>query len=166
MAVINVKLYSWKRFGYLVIKSVTNCQSTLFFTIISYSVYVIFSLTWVLFHKIRKISKAQLIYFFRYFGKNQQWIIFNFIFNLVLIPRFYHFSLLLKGILRPIFYIDINTYIDRKWKIMQSLLDKKFFFKMFKFLLTFPIDIITPVILSTQIACDVMCTTCNSLIFT
>ena len=40
---------------------------------------------------------------------------------------------------------------------MQNLLDKKIFFKMLKFLFTFPIDIITPVILSTQIACDVMC---------
>ena len=40
---------------------------------------------------------------------------------------------------------------------MQNLLDKKFFFKMLKFLFTFLIDIITPVILSTQIACDVMC---------
>ena len=61
-----------------------------------------------------------------------------------------------KGILRPIFCIDINTHIDRKWKIMQNLL-KNYFFKMFKFLLTFFIDIITPVVLSTQIACDVMC---------
>ena len=34
---------------------------------------------------------------------------------------------------------------------------KNYFFKMFKFLLTFFIDIITLVILSTQIACDVMC---------
>ena len=40
---------------------------------------------------------------------------------------------------------------------MQNLLDKKNFFKMFKFLLTFPIDIITPIILFTQIAYDVMC---------
>ena len=39
---------------------------------------------------------------------------------------------------------------------MQNLL-KIFFFKLFKFLLSFFIDIITPVILSTQIACDVMC---------
>ena len=34
---------------------------------------------------------------------------------------------------------------------------KNYFFKMFKFLLTFFIDLITPVISSTQIACDVMC---------
>ena len=37
---------------------------------------------------------------------------------------------------------------------------------MFKFLLTFFRDIITPVDSSTQIACDAMCTTRNSLIFT
>ena len=40
---------------------------------------------------------------------------------------------------------------------MQNLLKENYFFKMFKFLLTFSIDIITPVISSTQIACDVMC---------
>ena len=34
---------------------------------------------------------------------------------------------------------------------------KNYFFKMFNFLLIFFIDIITPVISSTQIACDVMC---------
>ena len=62
-----------------------------------------------------------------------------------------------------IFYIDVNTQIDRKRKTMQNLLKKKLlktlkiFFKMFKFLLTFFIDIITPFISSTQIACDVMC---------
>ena len=39
---------------------------------------------------------------------------------------------------------------------MQNLL-KNYIFKMFKFLLTFFIDIITPVISSTQIACDVLC---------
>ena len=39
---------------------------------------------------------------------------------------------------------------------MQVLL-KTYFLKMLKFLLTFFIDIITPVISSTQIACDVMC---------
>ena len=33
---------------------------------------------------------------------------------------------------------------------------KNYFFKMFKFLLTF-FNIITPVISSTHIACDVMC---------
>ena len=32
---------------------------------------------------------------------------------------------LFKGILRPIFYIDIDTHIDRKSKIMQNLLKKK-----------------------------------------
>ena len=48
-----------------------------------------------------------------------------------------------KGILRPKFYIDVNTHIDRKWKIMQNLFKKNYFFKMFKFLLTFFIDIIT-----------------------
>ena len=42
-----------------------------------------------------------------------------------------------------------------KKKILKNLL--KIFFKMFKFLLTFFIDIITPFISSTQIACDVMC---------
>ena len=61
-----------------------------------------------------------------------------------------------KEALRPIFYIDINSHIDRKLKIMQNLL-KNYIFKMFKFLLTFFIDIITPVISSTQIACDVLC---------
>ena len=39
---------------------------------------------------------------------------------------------------------------------MQNLFNKNYFFKMFKFLLTFFIDIIIPVISSTQIACDVM----------
>ena len=34
---------------------------------------------------------------------------------------------------------------------------KNYFFKVFKFLLIFFIDIIPPVILSTQVACDVMC---------
>ena len=63
----------------------------------------------------------------------------------------------LKGILRPIFYVDINTHIDMKLKIMQNLLQETIFLKMFQFLLTFFIDIITPVISSTQIACDVMC---------
>ena len=44
-----------------------------------------------------------------------------------------------------------------KLKIMQNLLQETIFLKMFQFLLTFFIDIITPVISSTQIACDVMC---------
>ena len=64
--------------------------------------------------------------------------------------------LFLKGILLPIFCIDINKHINSEWKIMQVLL-KNYFLKMLKFLLTFFIDIITPVISSTQIACDVMC---------
>ena len=34
---------------------------------------------------------------------------------------------------------------------------KKLFFNIFKFLLIFSIDIVIPVILSTQIVCDVMC---------
>ena len=34
---------------------------------------------------------------------------------------------------------------------------KNYFFKMFKFLLTFFMDIITSVVSSTQIGCDVMC---------
>ena len=38
-----------------------------------------------------------------------------------------------------------------------KFIKNKYFFKMFKFLLAFSIDIITPVISSTQIACDVMC---------
>ena len=42
---------------------------------------------------------------------------------------------------------------------------KNYLFKMAKFLLTFFIDIITPVISSAQVTCDAMCTTCNSLIF-
>ena len=62
--------------------------------------------------------------------------------------------LFLKGM--PIFSIDINKHINSEWKIMQVLL-KNYFLKMLKFLLTFFIDIITPVISSTQIACDVMC---------
>ena len=49
--------------------------------------------------------------------------------------------------LRPIFSI-VNVHIDRKRKIMQNLSKKIFFFKMFKFLLTFFIDIITLVISS------------------
>ena len=36
-------------------------------------------------------------------------------------------KIFVKGILRPIFYIDMNTYIDRKLKIMQNLLKKLFF---------------------------------------
>ena len=36
---------------------------------------------------------------------------------------------------------------------------------MFKFLLTFLIDIITPVISSTQIVCDVMCVNMQSINF-
>ena len=40
---------------------------------------------------------------------------------------------------------------------MQTLFNKNYFFKMFRFLLTFFIDIIIPVISSTQITCDVMC---------
>ena len=64
---------------------------------------------------------------------------------------------MVKGILRPIFQIDKNAHIDRKLKIMQNLLKKTYFFKMFKFLLAFFIDITTPVISSTQIARDVMC---------
>ena len=42
----------------------------------------------------------------------------------------------LKGIIWLIFCIDVNTHIDRKWKIMQNLLKENYFFKMFKFLLT------------------------------
>ena len=38
-----------------------------------------------------------------------------------------------------------------------NLIKKNYFLKMFKFLLTWSIDIITPVISSTQIACDVIC---------
>ena len=34
------------------------------------------------------------------------------------------------------FCININTHIDRKWKIMQNVF-KNFFFKMFKCLMTF-----------------------------
>ena len=59
---------------------------------------------------------------------------------------------LFKGILRPI----LCTGINRKWKVIENLLKKRLC-KMFKFLLTFFIDIITPVTSSTQIACDVMC---------
>ena len=40
---------------------------------------------------------------------------------------------------------------------MQNLFKKNYFCKMFKFLLAFFIDIITPVISSTQTACDAMC---------
>ena len=40
---------------------------------------------------------------------------------------------------------------------MQSLLKKNYFFKMFKFLLTIFIDIITPFISFAHIACDVIC---------
>ena len=45
------------------------------------------------------------------------------------------------------------------WQEMKNYakLIKKTFFKMLKFLLTFFIDTITPVIPSTQIACDVTC---------
>ena len=63
---------------------------------------------------------------------------------------------LIKGMLRQIFCVDINIHIDTKRNIMQNLF-KKLFFRMFKFLLAFFIDIITPVISSTQITRDVMC---------
>ena len=42
-------------------------------------------------------------------------------------------------------------------KSYAKFVKKKYFFKMIKFLLTFSIDIIIPVISFTQIACDVMC---------
>ena len=42
-------------------------------------------------------------------------------------------------------------------KSYAKFISKDFFLEMFKFLLTFFIDIITPVISSTQTACDVMC---------
>ena len=61
-----------------------------------------------------------------------------------------------KGILWPIFYIDIIYILTGNEKLCKIYL-KFFFFKMFKFLLAFSIDIITSVISSTQIACDVMC---------
>ena len=62
---------------------------------------------------------------------------------------------MVKGILRPIFHINKNTHIDRKLKIMQNLLKKNYFFKIFQFLLIFFVDIIIAVIFSTQTACDV-----------
>ena len=40
---------------------------------------------------------------------------------------FFFFFLKFKGILRPIFCIDVDTYIDKKWKIVQNLLKKLFF---------------------------------------
>ena len=42
-------------------------------------------------------------------------------------------------------------------KSYAKFVSKDFFLEMFKFLLTFFIDIITPVISSTQTACDVIC---------
>ena len=42
-------------------------------------------------------------------------------------------------------------------KSYAKFISKDFFLEMFKFLLTFFIDIITPFISSTQTACDVMC---------
>ena len=54
--------------------------------------------------------------------------------------------------LRPIFYIDINTYSDREMKNYAN----SYFFKMFKLLLIFSLDVITSANSSTQIACDVM----------
>ena len=59
---------------------------------------------------------------------------------------------LLKGILWPIFCTDKNAHSDRKWKIL-----KTYFFKMFLLLLIFFLDTIISVILSTQIACYIMC---------
>ena len=68
----------------------------------------------------------------------------------------YHlFCSFFQGILQPIFCIDVNKKI-KKWKIIQNLFKKSYFCKMFKFLLTIFTDIIPPVTLSTQIACDVM----------
>ena len=54
-----------------------------------------------------------------------------------------------------IFCIDVNTHICKKRK-KYAKFKNQFFFKMLKFLLIFFIDIITPVISSTQIACDVL----------
>ena len=42
-------------------------------------------------------------------------------------------SSVFKGIPRPIYYIDINTHIDRKWKIMQNLFKKSIFSKCLSF---------------------------------
>ena len=39
----------------------------------------------------------------------------------------FFFFLKFKGILRPIFCIDVDTHIDKKWKIVQNLLKKLFF---------------------------------------
>ena len=46
---------------------------------------------------------------------------FSFLFS-IQFPVLLKASGLVKGILRPIFWIDINTHIVRKWKIMQNLL--------------------------------------------
>ena len=51
-----------------------------------------------------------------------------------------------KGMLLPVFCIDINTHIK-----------KNYFLKMFWFLFIFFIDIITSAISSAQIARDVIC---------
>ena len=76
------------------------------------------------------------------------------------------FSQFIQGILRPIFYIDINTNIDRKWKIMQNLFKKLFFQKFQVFIDLFyrydyPRYFIYPDCMWRH-----MCATCNSLIFT
>ena len=67
-----------------------------------------------------------------------------------------------KGILGPIFYIDINIHIDRKRKIMQNLFKKTIFSKCLSFY--------WPYYPRYFIYSDGMwhhvCTTCNSLIST
>ena len=48
-------------------------------------------------------------------------------------PEVFCKKVVLKGILRPILCIDINTHSDRKWKIMQNLFQKTMFSKCFNF---------------------------------
>ena len=66
------------------------------------------------------------------------------------------FFTLIKGILRPIFCIDINTQCQEMRNYVKNFL-KIYIFKMFSLLLIFFIDTIISVISSTEIACDVMC---------
>ena len=61
----------------------------------------------------------------------------------------------IKGMLRLIFCIDINTHSDRKSKNYVKFILKNYFFNVLVFI-DFFIDTITPLTSSTQTACDVM----------
>ena len=64
---------------------------------------------------------------------------------------------IVKGMLRPMFCIDINIHIvTGNEKLCKIYFKKVTFQNVLVFLSTFLIDIITPLISSTEVACDVM----------